>query len=304
MRKRNVLVAMLLGLVMISSVFVSAAGIQVTVDNQPLNFDQPPVIIDGRTVVPVAQIFRSLGAEVEWDAETRTVYASRGSDEIVIQIDNRRPTVNGQVIEIDVPATIVGGRTMVPARFIAESLGAHVGWNEQTSTVIIQTDAFQSTSQPKPEAQETPAEIPSETVSQQNAVRSAKNYLNFTAFSRSGLIRQLEFEGYSKEDATYGVDNSGANWMEQALKSAKNYLDFMSFSESGLIRQLEFEGFTAEEARYGVANSGADWMEQAAKSAKKYLDFMPFSRSGLIQQLEFEGFTNEQAVFGVNSVGL
>ena len=154
MRIKKILFVAVLSLIMIFSVSVSAADIQVMVNNQPLGFDQPPVIIDGRTVVPVAQIFRSLGAEVEWDGETRTVYGYRGSDKVVIQIDNRRPTVNGQVIEIDVPATIVNGRTMVPARFIAESLGAEVGWEGETSTVTIKTVGI-----PKPEPVE-PAPVP------------------------------------------------------------------------------------------------------------------------------------------------
>ena len=59
-------------------------------------------------------------------------------------------------------------------------------------------------------------------------------------------------EGYTTEEATYAVNNCGANWKEQAAKSAKSYLDIMSFSRQGLYDQLEFEGFTAEEAAYGV----------------------------------------------------
>lgn len=94
------------------------------------------------------------------------------------------------------------------------------------------------------------------TVSQSNAVRAAKDYLEFMAFSREGLIEQLEYEGYSTADATYGVDNSGADWMEQAVKSAEEYLEFMPFSREGLIEQLEYEGFTHEEAVHGVDAAG------------------------------------------------
>ena len=96
----------------------------------------------------------------------------------------------------------------------------------------------------------------SATMGQRNALLSAKNYLNFMAFSYQGLIRQLEFEGYSYEEAAFGASNSGADWNEQAVKSAKNYLNFMAFSRSGLIEQLEFEGFTHEEAVYGVKGVG------------------------------------------------
>lgn len=89
-----------------------------------------------------------------------------------------------------------------------------------------------------------------------NALRSAKNYLNFMAFSYSGLIAQLEYEQYSRADAVYAADNCGANWNEQAAKKAKDYLSFMSFSKAGLIKQLEFDGFTAEQAAYGAKQNG------------------------------------------------
>jgi len=91
-----------------------------------------------------------------------------------------------------------------------------------------------------------------ETLSQKNAIRSAKSYLDTAGFSRNGLIKQLEFEKFSHEDAVYAVDNVGADWNAQAERSAKSYLDVSGFSRDGLIRQLEFEGFTNEQAVYGV----------------------------------------------------
>lgn len=141
------------------------------------------------------------------------------------------------------------------------------------------------------------------TMAQKNALASAKNYLRFAAFSYEGLIEQLEYEKYAKEDATFAADNCGAEWYEQALKSAENYLDFAAFSYKGLIEQLEFEKFTTEEAVYAADNCGADWFEQAAKSAENYLEFMSFSRDGLIEQLEYEGFTKEQAEYGAKANG-
>lgn len=95
-----------------------------------------------------------------------------------------------------------------------------------------------------------------ETTGERNALHSANSYLSFSAFSYSGLIDQLEFEGYSTSEATYAADNCGADWNEQAAKSAANYLSFTSFSRSGLIDQLEYEGFTREQAEYGVKQNG------------------------------------------------
>lgn len=142
------------------------------------------------------------------------------------------------------------------------------------------------------------------TVGEKNALRSALSYLNYSAFSYSGLIGQLEYEGYTTEEATYAVDNCGADWNEQALASAKNYLDYTAFSYTGLIGQLEYEGFTTEQATYAADNCGADWFEQAEKCAKNYLDYSGFSRQGLIDQLVYEGFTQDQAVYGVEQNGL
>ena len=93
---------------------------------------------------------------------------------------------------------------------------------------------------------------------EQNALKSAKAYLNLgTGFSRSGLIDQLKYEGYTDSEAEYAVKNCGADWKEQAVISAKNYLDLdFGFSKSGLIEQLEYEGFTHEQAVYGAEQNG------------------------------------------------
>ena len=93
-------------------------------------------------------------------------------------------------------------------------------------------------------------------MSQENARESAESYLRYSAFSRSGLIGQLEFEDYSTADATYAVDVLDVDWNEQAAKSAASYLESSSFSRQGLIDQLIFEGFSQAEAEYGVGTTG------------------------------------------------
>ena len=94
------------------------------------------------------------------------------------------------------------------------------------------------------------------TMGERNALESAKSYLKYSAFSYSGLIDQLEYEGYSTSEATYAVDHCGADWNEQAVLSAASYLKYSSFSKQGLIEQLEYEGFTHDQAVYGVEHNG------------------------------------------------
>lgn len=96
----------------------------------------------------------------------------------------------------------------------------------------------------------------STTLGERNALRQAQNYLRVMAFSREGLIGQLQYEGYSLSESTYAVDNCGANWYEQAAKKAREYLNVMPFSKQELIEQLEYEKFTHEQAVYGVEAVG------------------------------------------------
>ena len=100
------------------------------------------------------------------------------------------------------------------------------------------------------------APAPTLTVGQANAIESAQNYLGYTAFSRTGLIKQLQYEKFSAADAKYAVDNVTVDWTEQADKSAANYMDYTSFSRDGLIKQLQYEGFTAAQAKHGATSVG------------------------------------------------
>ena len=99
--------------------------------------DQSAITLNGRTVVPVRFIAESFGASVGWNERTQTVMILHDDTIIEIVIDNPIAKVNGQNVLLDQSATLLNGRTVVPARFIAESFGAAVDWNEQTRTVTI-----------------------------------------------------------------------------------------------------------------------------------------------------------------------
>lgn len=85
-----------------------------------------------------------------------------------------------------------------------------------------------------------------------NALKQAKSYLSFTPFSRSGLVDQLVYHGYTRDEAIYAVNTCGADWEEQAALKAASYLSHSAFSKKELIEQLEYEGFTHAQAVHGV----------------------------------------------------
>lgn len=130
---------------------------------------------------------------------------------------------------------------------------------EKSSPTPTETVAEVADVEPADEPEEEEVVEPEEpelTIGQANAVGKAMEYLDYSAFSRKGLIGQLEYEGFDTEDAEFAVDYLDVNWKEQAAKKAQEYMDYSSFSKKGLLDQLEYEGFTAKQAKHGVKAVG------------------------------------------------
>ena len=102
-------------------------------------YEQQPYIEQGVTMIPVRYVSEELKAEVEWNAETKQVTVTDlGTDQqIVLTVDSTLAEVNGEEVTLDLPAVVRDGRVFVPLRFIAESLGGEVFWDEETKTVTI-----------------------------------------------------------------------------------------------------------------------------------------------------------------------
>ena len=125
--------------VLLLTVTAGMAAIQVELDGRPLHFNVPPTQVSGRTMVPLRGIFESLGAQVNWNANTSTITATKGTTDVRLSIGDPRATVDGRTVVLDAPAMILNGSTMVPLRFISEALGADVKWFQATETVSITT---------------------------------------------------------------------------------------------------------------------------------------------------------------------
>ncbi len=118
--------------------------IEIIVDGIVLTTDIPAIIEDGRTLVPLRAIFESLEAEVLWDPIDRKVTATKGETTIILYIGNKLASVNGLSITLDVPPRIINDRTLVPLRFVSESFGADVGWDNINRRVTVASKATDS----------------------------------------------------------------------------------------------------------------------------------------------------------------
>lgn len=113
-------------------------NINVILNGNNLVFDQSPIIESGRTLVPMRTIFEAMGATIVWDEVTQSVFAKKGNVNFKLQIGNNIAYKNDTEITLDVAPVILNGRTLVPVRFVAESLNAKVDWDDKNSSVIIQ----------------------------------------------------------------------------------------------------------------------------------------------------------------------
>ena len=115
-----------------------ADEINVTIDSVTVDFEgQPPIIIDGRTLVPVRGVFEALGFATGWNPDFRSVTLIRDDHSIQIIIGHSQFYTSNGDFELDVPAQIIDGRTLVPIRALVEAVGYHVEWDADTNTVVI-----------------------------------------------------------------------------------------------------------------------------------------------------------------------
>ncbi|MGD0153750.1 MAG: copper amine oxidase N-terminal domain-containing protein [Thermacetogeniaceae bacterium] len=120
----------------IGSARMSVKGVAQDIDP---GYQTSPVIINGRTFVPVRAIIESLGGKVDWSASDQKITITLSNTPIVLNIGNKSGTVNGVAKTLDdAPFISATGRTMLPLRFITENLGHNVAWDNSTKTITIQ----------------------------------------------------------------------------------------------------------------------------------------------------------------------
>lgn len=128
-------------------------NLTVLLNDENINFDVPPQIINGRTMVPLRAIFEAIGAKVDWNNDTQTVTSTKDKTTISLTINNPTMYVNGESVTLDSPACLVGGRTLVPVRAISEAFNIKVEWKETVIEKEVTMYALDGRTQVVPESQ-------------------------------------------------------------------------------------------------------------------------------------------------------
>jgi hypothetical protein len=113
-------------------------AIKVTIDGDLVRFpDTQPMMVASHILVPMRGVFERMGAGLAWDQAMQTVTAERGKHHVVITMGKNMAEVDGAAVPLDQPAITVRGRTMVPLRFLGQSLGVVVDWLPADRTVAL-----------------------------------------------------------------------------------------------------------------------------------------------------------------------
>ncbi len=139
-RVRTLATLVMVGILLLPATPASASSsdIKVYADGVAVSFtDVPPQIVEGRTMVPIRAVGEALGANVGWDGTKKSVVVTLDDTVVTFSVGDVKAKRNGDELAMQVPAQIIDGRTMVPLRFVSESLGALVGWDGDTRTVSI-----------------------------------------------------------------------------------------------------------------------------------------------------------------------
>ncbi len=139
--KLRLLPIILVFIIFLSSPIVTPAqDIKLFVDSKEITCDVPPVIRDDRTLVPARALFEGLGASVKWNGVKKQVTIRLDNTTILLTINSKTAQVNLVEKELDTPPIIINDRTLLPVRFIAETLGAEVFWDDSNRSVLIRTE--------------------------------------------------------------------------------------------------------------------------------------------------------------------
>ncbi|MBS3976705.1 MAG: molybdate ABC transporter substrate-binding protein [Syntrophomonadaceae bacterium] len=116
---------------------VQAGEIRVLLNDKALAAEVQPVLVGDRVLVPLRVIAENLGADIRWDDNTRMVTVLRGDNNVQLSMNDNTARRNGTPVSLDTLPMIVNGRTLVPLRFVSETLGARADWNAAERTVRL-----------------------------------------------------------------------------------------------------------------------------------------------------------------------
>ncbi len=221
--------------------------VNMMVDGTVVQPDVPPVIVKERTLVPARAVFEKMGATVTWDEDARIVEITMGTSKTLLTIDSDTAFVNGASVVMEVPAMIIGDRTMIPVRFVGESLSCGVAWDPDSRTVSLTSPVIQ---------EKTPI--------------SSIEFKEKSDYYRVTIVGEGVIEGY-KSFAYESPERFGVDIRNASLEIEDDAVN----TDGGMIKGLRYSQFEADTVRV-VVDLGVKAAGRISYSDDKnslYIDF-------------------------------
>ncbi|MBQ2680067.1 MAG: leucine-rich repeat protein [Firmicutes bacterium] len=264
--------------------------IGIFLNGNKIPFDQPPVIRNGRTLVPMRAIFEALGASVDWDDATRTASSKKGNTSVSVTIDENILYKNGNPIEIDVPAQIINDRTMIPIRAVSEAYGCTVYWDDDTRSAIIET------SQKIPEPQKDYSAYDAKINEYKDAL--AMSDADFDEKYGGGgdcssinavITRFRRTDGGKIVYSLYDVDKNGVD--ELLISDMNSVIDIYTLKINGIVK-LYPDCYFGERIRLYVLNDGRLLSEGAGGASMGLCEIGVISADGAAVEVQEAYYCN------------
>ena len=111
--------------------------IKVILNGEEVVFDQGPILVNEKPMIPLRAVFEKMGASISWDNDTETVMAICRDTIVMLQIDNEKMFKLDEAIVLETPAMLVNDRTLIPIHAISDVWGSDIEWNRETNEVLI-----------------------------------------------------------------------------------------------------------------------------------------------------------------------
>ncbi|WP_420539453.1 stalk domain-containing protein [Paenibacillus polymyxa] len=243
----------LLSTLVLTSVFANLAGaqsgdIKVIINGVTQQYTQSPIVSQNTTLVPLRGVFESLGAQVEWDSKAKKVTASKNDDTLTLNIGSKLAYKNSNPVQLDAATQIQKGQVLVPLRFVSQSLGAKVNWDQATRTVTISNQANGSTTAPNSLSSK-PLTAPVTKVTYDTYYNDSLTYEDAVklAIADSTSIKTVETS----------IDQAG-----KIMKEAGKNIDFVP-AEAGVEAQDKaFKGYAQTNLNYEAAKKNLEMTKE------------------------------------------
>ena len=176
-------------LFVLSSAVYADEEIKLKINGEELATDVPPLIINGRTMVPVRAIFEGVGADVGYDDVSKTITGVKGNTTVTMQINGATAFIDEVEYPLESSPVIVDGRTLAPARFVAESFGCEVEWDSENRIVIITSESMQLTEETT--VTETTTEATTQTTTEKTTETTTQTTTNQTTTQEVSISAPL-----------------------------------------------------------------------------------------------------------------